>query len=190
MEKGSFRGILSTHNNSLIERCKDGVKHFSTVCTDSRRSKHQKPKARKLKLNTKKYSFTVREVKHRNRLLRVVIDSPFLENLVIYWTWSWAWSLSWTRWYQKDPFQPQLFCSSSHSSRWCSHPGVPPQLQYSEYYHRIFGVWESSCSFSFSLGINRVPLSIHTNFVNPFTFTALLQKMNIFDTSKLSSNWS
>lgn len=94
MEKGSFRGILSTHNNSLIERCKDGVKHFSTVCTDSRRSKHQKPKARKLKLNTKKYSFTVREVKHRNRLLRVVIDSPFLENLVIYWTWSWAWSLS------------------------------------------------------------------------------------------------
>lgn len=88
MEKGSFRGILSTHNNSLIERCKDGVKHFSTVCTNSRRIKHQKPKAKKLKLNTKKYSFTVREVKHRNRLLRVVIDPPFLENLVIYWTWS------------------------------------------------------------------------------------------------------
>ena len=62
---------------------KEGDKLFSEVCGDRTRGNGFKLKKGRFMLDIRKKSFTVRVVMHWYRLLREVVDAPFLETLKV-----------------------------------------------------------------------------------------------------------
>jgi len=58
---------------------KDGDRHFSRACCDRTGGNGFKLNEGLLRLDIRKTFFTMRAVKHWNRLLREVVDAPFLE---------------------------------------------------------------------------------------------------------------
>ena len=73
-----LRGDLINAYKYLERRCQeDGARPFSVVPSDRTRGKGHKLKHGKFHLNTTKNFFTLKVVKHSNRLPREVVESPF-----------------------------------------------------------------------------------------------------------------
>jgi len=58
---------------------KDGENIFSRACCDRTRNKGFKLREGRFRIDIRKQFFTIRVVKHRNRLLREVVEAPSLE---------------------------------------------------------------------------------------------------------------
>ena len=77
-----LQGDLRVAFQFLKGSCKkEGNKHFSRVCCD--RGNGFKLKERRLKFHIRKKFFTIRVLKHWNRLLRGVVDAPSLETFKV-----------------------------------------------------------------------------------------------------------
>ena len=80
LEERRLQGDLTVAFQYLKESYrKEGDRLFSRVCADRTRGNGFKHKEGRFKLDMRKKSFTVRVVKHWNRLPRDVVDAPFLE---------------------------------------------------------------------------------------------------------------
>jgi len=62
---------------------KDGDKYFSRACCDRTRGNGFKPKEGRYRLDIKQTFFTVRVVKHWNRLPRKIVEAPSLETFEV-----------------------------------------------------------------------------------------------------------
>jgi len=74
------QGNLVNVHKYLKGGCKeDGARLFSVVPRDTTRGNGHKPKHKRFPLNIRKQFFTVRVIKHWNKLPRNVVKSQFLE---------------------------------------------------------------------------------------------------------------
>jgi len=82
LEKSRLRGDLSKVFQYLKETCKkDGDKLFSRACCGRKKGHGFKLKEGRFRLAIRKNFFTMRVVKHCNRMPREVVDAPCLETL-------------------------------------------------------------------------------------------------------------
>jgi len=94
---------------------KDGDNLFSKACCERARSNVLKLREGRFRLDLRKKFFTMRVVKHWNRLLREVFDAPSLETFKARLGVLTAGGLGWMA--SKGPFQPKAFHDSV--TAWC-----------------------------------------------------------------------
>jgi len=84
LEKRRLWGdLIAALQNLTRAHKKDGDRLLSRACCDRTRCNGFKPKESTFRLDIRKKSFTVRVVKHCNRLPREVVDAPSLESFKV-----------------------------------------------------------------------------------------------------------
>ena len=80
LEKGRLQGdLIGAFHYLKGAYKKDGDRFFSRACCNRRRGNGFKLKKRRFRLGIRKTIFTMRVVKHCNRLPREVVEAPSLE---------------------------------------------------------------------------------------------------------------
>jgi len=84
LEKGSLqRDLVTTFQYLKGAHRKYGDKHFSRACCDNMRGNGFKLKEGRFRLDVRKEFFTMRVVKHWNRVPREVVDAPSPETFKV-----------------------------------------------------------------------------------------------------------
>ena len=82
-KKGLWGDLISVSQYLKGSYKKEGYRFFSRVCCDRTRGNDSKLKEGRFRLDIRKKLFTVRVVRHWNRLPRDVVDVPSVETLKV-----------------------------------------------------------------------------------------------------------